>query len=164
MNCTYCGSESCLEREHVIPAIWYGHRSFDSSKQWIITGCRDCNRLAGSFVCFSIPEKATFILKKYKSRYSKILKSPYWSLEELKSIGWKLRAPIEEAQTQKIILQRRIAHLQQMTELPLNYLRPEWVERDMIKMEEEFKRLKKSLKIKSHETHAVEEGYVPIET
>lgn len=163
-SCTYCGSESGLEREHVIPAVWYGFRTFDSEKQWIVTGCRDCNLLAGSFVCFSIPEKSAFILKRYKSRYSKILKSPYWSPKELSEIGWKLRAPIQEAQTQKIILQRRIAHLQQMSELPSNYLRPDWVEKDMAKMEEEFKKIRRSLKRKNDKTHSAKEKYKTTKT
>jgi len=150
-SCTYCGTESCLEREHVIPAVWYGYRTYDSQKQWIVTGCKDCNHLSGAFVCFSIPEKAKYILKRYKSRYAKILRSPYWSQDELEAVGWKLRAPIEEAQTQKIILQRRIAFLERICDLPVDYMRPEWVELDMVKMEEEYKRLMKSLSRKKKE-------------
>ena len=85
-------------------------------------------------------------MRRYKSKYAKLLKTPLWTLDELDEIGWKLRAPIEEAQTQKVIIQRRIASLKETSELPSNYLRPEWVERDMKKMEGEYMRLKKSIK------------------
>lgn len=145
-KCTYCGFGADLEREHVIPAVWYSHRSFDPNKQWIVAGCRQCNLLAGSHMVFSVPEKAKYLYKRYKSRFSKILKTPIWTPEELREVDYKLRVVIEEAQIQKVMLSRRVEHLEFVGNMPLDYKRPEWVEKDMIQMEKDYKKLLASIK------------------
>src|SRR3990167_913416 len=96
INCVYC-NEDATELEHVIPASYFGFRSQDKEKQWIVPSCQPCNRLAGSSVFFSIPEKAAHILKKYKIKYKKILGLPYWSEKELKELSYILRSSVKGA-------------------------------------------------------------------
>lgn len=129
-RCTYCGTLSEIEREHVIPASYFGRRTNDDTKQWIVPACKDCNRLAGSATFFSIPEKAAYIVKRYKRRYSKALKVPLWTEQELKEISYKLRVRIEAAQEIKALLHRRLQYAEAISEMEFSYKRPAWVEKE----------------------------------
>lgn len=144
----YCGYEGDIEREHVIPAHWYSHRTYDFNSQWIVDSCKQCNSFAGAFVSFSIPEKAAHILKRYKTKFRKILKVPLWTEEELNGVSPRLRLGIEESQLARVIVSRRIEHLKHVSEMSPDHLRPKWVEEDLRAMEKEYRRLKKSLKRK----------------
>lgn len=129
-KCVYCGSEVEIEREHVIPAVYYTLRSFDPTQQWIVPACRTCNSLAGSNLYFSIPEKAIYIAKRYKIRFKKIIGIPYWSEEELRGLGYILRKGIEESMMMRLVVLRRIQHIESVTEYTRDYLRPKWVEEE----------------------------------
>ncbi len=145
-KCTYCGFESDLQREHVIPAVWFGHRTYEASEQWIVPACKQCNSYAGANVFFSIPEKAKHILKRYRSRAAGILRTAFWSDDELAGLGRVLRAQIEESIKTKQLILRRIAYLESITEMDINYMRPEWVEKKMKAMQAEYNRLIKQQK------------------
>lgn len=125
-SCTYCNDIASV-REHVIPASYFGFRTYDPSKQWVVPSCETCNLLAGSKMFFSIPEKATYILKRYKSKYRKVLALPYWSQDELSDVSYILRSSIEGSLMAKAILQRKISALEGKTNLARDYMRPEWV-------------------------------------
>ena len=71
-NCIYCGGEGELERERVIPSSFFGFRSFNDERQWIVTACRTCNGLAGNKVFFSIPEKLSIFLVDIKLNIEKL--------------------------------------------------------------------------------------------
>jgi hypothetical protein len=138
-NCIYCGGHVELQKEHVIPASYLGHRSSDSDKQWIVVACSVCNRLAGSFVCFSIPEKAKFILKRYKVKFKKILSVPFWSDDELKELDYALRKTVEASIEAKALLNVQLKHLIEVSNYNTDYLRPYWVD---LWIEEEIKKHK----------------------
>jgi hypothetical protein len=163
-RCTYCGFESDIEKEHVIPAVWFGYRSFNSTKQWIVPACKQCNSYSGTNVFFSIPEKAKFLAKKYRSKASKILKTAFWTDEELENMGKIFRVNIEESVKNKQLILRRINYLDEVSELNLNYKRPEWVEKRMLEMKKEYERIKKQLRkreknwIQKKNTKAVKEN------
>jgi hypothetical protein len=149
-SCIYCGGEGELQREHVIPASYLGYRCDDSDKQWIVTGCKTCNLLAGSQVFFSIPEKAKYILSRYKVKYKKILSIPFWSETELMEIDYLLREQVKASVLAKAVLNVRIKFLIEVSEYAIDYLRPLWVEELMkeerlkqIEREKEIKRLKR---------------------
>lgn len=139
-DCIYCGSDSSLIKEHVIPASFFGYRSSDSDKQWIVTACETCNLLAGSFTCFSIPEKTAYILTRYKMKYRKLLETPHWSEEELNGLDYTLRMSVIGALEAKSVLGLRIRHLESVSNFEIDYLRPHWVE---VWMKEERKKEKK---------------------
>ncbi len=138
--CTYCGSDSDLQREHVISATYLGTRSYDEDKQWIVPACRICNLLAGSKVFFSIPDKAEYILSRYRKRYKKILSIPYWDEEELKSMGYLLRASIEGGIMAKAIINQRVRYLEIVTTYAGDYRRPKWVQAEFEKWKRNQKR------------------------
>lgn len=137
-NCTYCGAASELEREHVIPVVYHITRSFDPSRQWIVPACGTCNRLAGSKLFFSIPEKAGYLLRRYRVRFRKALDLPFWKHEELNEMGYKLRKGIEQSMLTRMILLKRVSYLETVANYARDYLRPQWVE-------QEYKRYRKDM-------------------
>lgn len=125
--CVYCGSDGGV-REHVIPASYLGDRTYDENKQWIVDACETCNTLAGAATFFSIPEKADFISRQYKSKYKKILKIPHWTEGEIKQLGYRMRVGIEQALIAKRVLLGKLQHLETVIEYPRDFMRPKWVE------------------------------------
>lgn len=144
--CTYCGFESDLELDHVIPVAYLGSRKWDSSKQWIVNCCRQCNMFAGASYFGSIPDKARFIAKRYKSKFAKILRFPSWTQEDIEELSYTLRQGISESVLFKNMVKRRIDYLERIAELPDNYLRPKWIEdivrdwQDKIKIKKRYDR------------------------
>lgn len=141
-KCVYCEDDNCeLVREHVIPVVYLGNRSFEEDNQWIVPSCNKCNKFAGSALFFSIPEKAKFISKRYKIKYKKILKMPYWEENEIKELNYKLRESIRQSMILQIIIKRKIKQLENVSEYPIDYLRPKFIENKM----KEWIKLVKSL-------------------
>lgn len=138
-SCTYCGAVGEIHREHVIPAVFYMLRSYDPNSQWIVPACPTCNSFAGSKLFFSIPEKAFYLVERYKVRFKKFLDLPLWNEEELKGISYKLRKGIEQSIISKVLVQRRVAYLTNVSEYPRDYLRPKWVEEEYKKYLQEIK-------------------------
>jgi len=130
-TCIYCGSDSSLIKEHVIPASFFGWRSSDSDKQWIVTGCETCNKLAGSYTCFSIPEKSTYLIKRYKQYFKKVLSTPFWTEEELGELQYTLRTAVITGLEAKGVINQKLKHLTEVSEYDIDYLRPLWVDRWM---------------------------------
>lgn len=134
--CTYCAADSALVREHVIPAVYLGFRSYDGERQWIVTACETCNKLAGPSVHFSIPDKAAYLVRRYKTYFKKVLSVPAWSEEELEEMEYKFRVLIEESLVARNVVLRRIQQLEVLSRFPEHYMRPEWVEKLMHEWEE----------------------------
>lgn len=146
--CTYCGDNTEIQREHVIPATYYMLRSFDPNDQWIVSACRICNNLAGSSLFFSIPEKAKYILRRYRLRYKKVLSMPFWTQDELNEVGYSLRHGIEQSMLMRMIVLRRIRHIEAVSEYDKGYLRPKWVEVEYMKYRKEMGTKKKRKRVK----------------
>ncbi len=130
IKCVYCASCADIERDHVIPAAYFGRRTFDEDKQWIEDCCATCNKLAGSAVFFSIPEKAAYILKRYKRWYRKTLGLGNWSPDEIEELGYILKVGIEQKQLAKALIQRKLRYLECVAGFPIAYKRPAWAQRE----------------------------------
>lgn len=155
--CIYCGSsKEC--REHVIPVVYTSlSRSYDPSSNWLVPSCKICNELAGSEVFFSIPEKAKYILKRYKSKFKKRLNMPEWTQDELDELDHLMRESVMAGLIAKRVLLEKIGNIKKTTELPTDFNRPHFIElqiEDMIKEyqelleknKKEIKRLKRKKK------------------
>jgi hypothetical protein len=157
-TCIYCGSDESLVREHVIPCSFFGYRSENSARQWIVTGCATCNKLAGSFVCFSIPEKAKYISKRYKEYFKKVLRTPFWSEEELNGLKHSLRMAVITGLEAKAVINQKLKYLKEVSEYDIDYLRPPWVERWMVEEKKRQKELIKKLKPNVQKTNKTREN------
>lgn len=153
--CTYCGAMVEIQREHVIPAVYYVLRSYDRSRQWIVPSCRTCNSFASSKLFFSIPEKAAYIARRYRLKFKRLISTPMWHDEELKDMGYLLRKGIEQGMMTRLFILRRIAHLETVRDYARDFLRPKWVEEEYkILMEEMAKRARKKRKVRRAATSA----------
>lgn len=104
------------------------------------------NSFSGSKVFFSIPEKAAFIAKRYKSKFYKVLRTGRWKEEDLEEMGYKLRVLIEESQKVRLVVLRRIEYLNYVASLDLDYMRPKWVYLKMKEAQDDYNKLLESLK------------------
>lgn len=149
-KCTYCGFESDLQREHVVPIYWLGtQRNYDPDNNWIVPACRQCNSFAGAKLFISIPDKAKFIYTRLKQKAKKILRTPIWSQSELNEIAIKLRVKIEEDIINKKIIENRLNVLKSVSELPQDFERPGWVIKYIKELERIQKREKNTIKKKN---------------
>lgn len=130
LRCTYCGVSSDMVREHVIPASYFGQRTYDPTKQWIVEACRTCNDLAGAAVFFSVPQKAAWLIKRYREKFAKLLRVPIWTDDEIAEMGYKFQVSITESSLAKRLVLRKIGHLEAIAGYPEGYLRPKWAERE----------------------------------
>ena len=99
MDCHYCGAPANT-KDHIVP-ISYLRNSRPKSCSSIgdtVDCCSECNSLLGAKALFSIQERANEIAECLTRRYSKELKAPYWSPEELDELGETLRKSIEAKQ------------------------------------------------------------------
>lgn len=110
MDCHYCGAPADT-KDHIIP-VSYLTNSKPSQRQRHSIGetvdcCRECNSLLGAKAVFTVEERAHEIAERLTRRYSKELKAPYWSEEELAELGPTLRDSIVAKQSvRKEVLER----------------------------------------------------------
>jgi predicted nucleotidyltransferase len=153
-KCTYCGmSKEC--REHVIPVVWLSMgRSYNSDLCWIVPSCSICNSLAGAKIVFSIPEKAEYIAKRFKIKYKKILNFPEWTEEEIKKMSYSFRKSIWGRMVAKRVATEKLNFLEIVSQYPLDYKRPKFIENQILETKIFLKSLEKKKKRKRYENKA----------
>ena len=111
MICSYCG-EYAETYDHVIP-ISYKHvsRRLEVGNREAIPCCRECNSLLGNVFLHTVSYRAEYLIKKYKRRYSKIIKTPNWDMDELEDMGEGMRKSILARMDMRDILIERLTHL-----------------------------------------------------
>lgn len=126
--CMYCGaSAEC--REHVVPVSYLSFaRSYNEKLVWLVPACNNCNSLAGPFIAFSIPEKAKYVMSRFKLKYKKILNYPEWTEEEMKSIDYGLKEMVWAGIVAKRVAKERLSVLEKTCNLPVDYQRPTFIE------------------------------------
>ena len=113
MICSYCG-EYAETYDHVVP-ISYKHvsRRLEVGNREAIPCCRECNSLLGNAFLHTVSYRAEYLIKKYKRRYSKIIKTPNWDMDELEDMGEGMRKSILARMDMRDILIERLTHLKQ---------------------------------------------------
>lgn len=113
MICSYCG-EYAETYDHVI-SVSYKHvsRKLEVGNKEAIPCCSECNTTLGNVFLHTVSSKASYLIKKYKRRYSKVLKTPNWGDDELEDMGDSLRNSIIARLDMRSILIERLAHLKQ---------------------------------------------------
>lgn len=126
--CIYCGATAQC-REHVIPVSYLSFaRTYDQSLVWIVPACNNCNSLAGAYIAFSIPEKAKYILSRFKIKYKKLLKQPEWTQDELNNLDYNLKEMVWGGLVAKRIALERLSILEKTCNLPVDFERPKFIE------------------------------------
>ena len=107
-TCIYCGLFA-EERDHIPPLAWIReHPDADCVLVWT---CKECNHVLSSQPLYTIEERCRFLIKKYKRKYTKVLKIPNWSNEELSTVDESLQLYILDGLNQKKTAQERLKYL-----------------------------------------------------
>lgn len=107
-RCTYCGLPA-TERDHVIPWSYAGRgpkRTFDEDD--CVPACRECNALAGAKIFESLEEKADYIQFRLAERYKRLVKTPFWTEEQVTDLGPSLRRSVVVWKEAKDIVEKRL--------------------------------------------------------
>lgn len=94
-NCVYCGDYAST-KDHFVP--WsFNNAPGKRKSQFALAGtelldsCVECNSMASNNVFDTIEQKREFIQEKIERKYSKILKIPDWSENDLNELSSRLR-------------------------------------------------------------------------
>lgn len=102
-DCIYCGMPA-TDRDHLTPVSYnYSRRpkSRNPCAQETVPCCRECNSLLGSKFVIGVRERAGEVATCLEARYSKILKAPVWTEEEIAALGVDLQRVIRAKQFQR---------------------------------------------------------------
>ena len=107
--CVYCGDfNQC--RDHVIPVSYNStHRNYNPNET--VDCCNECNRLAGSYPATSVDDKASYLLQRYKTIYSKILNLPLWENSELDQLKGSLKMQVKANENKRRLISKKMEHL-----------------------------------------------------
>lgn len=108
--CNYCKSNKAQHREHVIPQSYSNNHSFRGT----IWSCEECNTLLGNIAYHTIETRAAYLHGRIKQKYSKLLKSPIWTKEELKEMGRSMKTYIKHQEQLKKIVLLRLTNLEEL--------------------------------------------------
>lgn len=109
-DCAYCGMPA-TDKDHLTPVRYnYSRRpkNRNSFTQETVPCCRECNSLLGSKFIIGVRERAGEIAVCLEVRYSKILKAPIWTEEEIATLGTSLQRAIRAKQFQREEVLERI--------------------------------------------------------
>lgn len=111
--CFYCG-EAAQAGDHVPPLSVVekmGADRFVGTRFVILPACNECNSKLSNKPITDPKNRAFYLLGDYIVLYSNLLLLPDWH-EELYDLNGNLRQYVQDAQDQKLRLERRIAHLE----------------------------------------------------
>jgi len=99
--CVYCGGTANTD-EHFPPASL-------TPNGYLLPACRECNSIAGTTWATDFEERTRHVKAKLRLKYRSHLETPEWSTEEKDELGYNLRKVVELWQTQKTVLNERLA-------------------------------------------------------
>ncbi len=114
-TCVYCGQVADTI-DHVLPVSVCHYMNWDSIYVWRlfrfglykVKCCGECNRIASDKPFTSIKDKRDYIQKKLRKKYAKWLRHVEWTDEEKETLGYSLKADIDQAMINKIITTNRV--------------------------------------------------------
>lgn len=108
--CTYCGITTDITRDHVIPVSWKGFgRSYSPGDT--IPACRECNSVLSDNAIFNIPDRASYLISRYRLKYKKLILNPSWTEEELGELSFELSSQIKSMMQEQSIINDRLRNL-----------------------------------------------------
>ena len=121
MKCTYCGSIAD-SRDHVVPAStqYVQDRKFrpvPTNRHNTVPACRLCNSMLGANGGHTVGSRANFLVERYKKRYARVLRLPYWGDAEIDRLGKNLRSFIRKDKALKDSAQVMIENCAKMADI-----------------------------------------------
>jgi len=114
--CTYCGAPSdTVDHVPCRSAVdRMGKEAFPALLK--VDSCAECNYTLTDKWLTNLSDRASYLLGKYKSKYSVALRAPSWTDDEIESLGRNLRSSVEALQELKTLTQARLKFLQDVVE------------------------------------------------
>lgn len=107
--CYYCSSYANT-KDHC-PAICYVE-FFPNHEKVMVRSCILCNGLLSSNPFHTLESRCYFLLKKYKSKYKKLLNSVDWNDDEINELEYSLKSKILSFSNNKSLINKKINYLQ----------------------------------------------------
>lgn len=102
--CWYCGEGStCID--HAVPFCVAGSHTFG------VYACASCNAEAGSFLAFTLGQKAKFIAGRLRAKNGRLMRVPNWSHDDLDTLRGRLRDHVTAMERAAGKLRRRLGML-----------------------------------------------------
>lgn len=115
MRCTYCGDPYGDTLDHVVPHSYSGITTKKNySRDHVVPACRECNTLLGAKMFTTVGTRAAYLAGALGLRYAKALRMPYWSDDEIASLGPGVRGGIETMVSVARETRDRIEHCEQV--------------------------------------------------
>lgn len=115
-GCTYCGNTEDLTRDHVIPNSFLRlHRAY--AGDWLVPACGECNRQLGDELFFNVPDRARYLVRKFRQRWRKDLDCAV-TVADVEDATGHYRQYLQSAINRRLIYQARMQHLVRVAEMP----------------------------------------------
>ena len=114
--CYYCGVLADTV-DHVVPrhlleragAAGISLAAVYRVRLWEVPACRECNCLIGGAIFKTIKERVAYVKMRIRKRYSRLLRMPQWTEEELEEVGPGMRGFVANAQARRQYIRDRLA-------------------------------------------------------
>lgn len=83
-------------------------------KLWKVKSCRQCNNILSNRLILYVDHRARFLYEYYKKKYERRLIDPNWEEDELDELDYTLRSYIEDNETVKLWMERRLQFMEEM--------------------------------------------------
>jgi NMD protein affecting ribosome stability and mRNA decay len=112
VECTYCGILANT-LDHVIPVSYnyVSRKNATYSKQSTIPCCNECNSFLSNKWLPTINERVEYLIKKYSSKYHKILSQPDWEDWEINELGESLKIMVKSNIKRKEYILERLSFM-----------------------------------------------------
>lgn len=108
-RCFYCGDDSQITRDHVIPVSYSGgKRHYDRND--VVDCCKECNSMLGNVCIHTVEGRADYLHSRIYNKYKKFIKMPSWGESELLELSVELRKPISASMKIKDYAQKRLSN------------------------------------------------------
>lgn len=117
-----------MEWDHVVPVALLrpsatGNVTRYQSGDWIVPSCSECNGMLSDRMFHTVPLRAKWLITAYKKRYAKLLRSAYWTEDELKELSGSFKQMVIETMRAQAELDMRLATLRYISLQSMDYMR-----------------------------------------
>lgn len=111
ISCFYCGDNSSITRDHVIPTSYTSNRRSYNPKD-VVPCCQECNSILSNKSYFTVESRAAYLAEQLAKRYKKTIESYPYTATEIKSceFGKRLGQIVAAGINQRSFIVSRIDH------------------------------------------------------
>lgn len=109
ISCFYCGDNTAITRDHVIPVSMNSETRSYNEKD-VVPCCRECNSLLGNKVLLTVEDRAMYLAERLTKRYASTLRAFGYGKDEINTFGPTLKSMISANVNMKSYIVSRIDH------------------------------------------------------